>query len=478
MARTGPDMYGSPAGRQPGARTMTDTIRPSIWRPDIPGFTPVPQILPDNRYAAAALERHKREGLELAVRARIAAMAVIAVVVGFLTPWPAALYYETIIVVFVLIGLAQRRLGKVGQNRSELVLLFCDLALMTAVCVLPNPLDDREWPLAFQYRFETFLYFFVILAGATLAYSWRTIVAVGTWTVALWTLGAVGIWVFRDDPAGWQSAATALYPDNPTLAEFMDPSALLPDVRVQEAVVFLIVAVTLAVSVRRFNLLVLDQAEVARERANLARYFSPNVVDELSHNDEPLKRVRSQDVAVMFVDIVGFTSFAADRSPEEVIATLRDFHGRMEAEVFRHEGTLDKYLGDGLMATFGTPVARADDAARALACARAMLETTERFNAERRAAGQPAIRASIGLHHGPAVLGDIGANRLEFAVIGTTVNIASRLEALSRPLGVRLVVSDAAIRSGGEGAADAGFVQRPAQTIRGVAEPLDLWTLT
>ena len=127
------------------------------------------------------------------------------------------------ICIFVLIGLAQRRVGTVGQNRWELVLLFCDLALMTIICVVPNPLDSREWPLAFQYRFETFMYFFVILAGATLSYSWRTIIAVGTWTAGLWTLGAVGIWAFRDGRDPWRSDTFALYPDNDTMAWFLDP---------------------------------------------------------------------------------------------------------------------------------------------------------------------------------------------------------------------------------------------------------------
>ena len=176
----------------------------------------------------------------------------------------------------------------------------------------------------------------------------------------------------------------------------------------------------------------LAQAAAERERANLARYFSPNVVEQLSHNDEPLKKISTQEIAVMFVDIVGFTSYAAARDPEEVIGTLREFHGLMEAEIFRHSGTLDKYLGDGLMATFGTPVVGARDASDALACARAMCVVLDQWNAERRQAGEPEIHAGIGIHFGEAVQGDIGANRLEYAVIGTAVNIASRLEAMTR----------------------------------------------
>jgi len=114
----------------------------------------------------------------------------------------------------------------------------------------------------------------------------------------------------------------------------------------------------------------LGTAALERERANPFRYFSSNVVDELSRNDEPLKQILNHNVAAMFVDIVGVTAYAADRHPEEAIETLRQFHGRMEQAVFAHKETLDKYLGDGSMATFGTPVATDRDGIDALDRAR------------------------------------------------------------------------------------------------------------
>ena len=459
---------------------MTDSLSSSVFRPQIPGFTPAPQQVPENRFAEEALERHKREGMELAVRVRLVAMSTIAVMILFLTPWPAVLYYEVILAIFIGIGLLQRRVATVGQNSWEMVLLFCDLALLTLICVAPNPFDDRSFPLGFQYRFETFLYFFVILAGATLAYSWRTVVAVGTWTAGFWTVAALAVWALREDTSAGRAAVMALYPDNLTMAHILDPGELLIDIRIQEIVVFLLVAATLALSVRRSNMLLLRQAGLERERANLARYFSPNVVDRLSQNDEPLKQVREQDVAVLFVDIVGFTAFADRRTPQQVIDTLRAFHGRMEGEVFRQHGTLDKYLGDGLMATFGTPVAGPADATASLACARGMTAALDAWNAEREAAGEPALRVGIGIHFGPVVLGDIGANRLEFAAIGSTVNIASRLEALTRTLGARIAISDTvAERARAEGAegADllAGFRRVDGQEIRGVKGALTIW---
>jgi class 3 adenylate cyclase len=245
--------------------------------------------------------------------------------------------------------------------------------------------------------------------------------------------------------------------------------------------VFMIVAMTLAIAVRRGNDLVIRHAAVERERGNLARYFSPNVVEELSRNDEPLKQVRTQNVAVLFVDIVGFTAFADARTPEEVVRTLREFHALMEQEVFRHSGTLDKYLGDGLMATFGTPFAGEADASNALRCAQAMMAAADRWNGKRKATGEAVIRVSFGLHYGPVVLGDIGLTCLEFAVIGSTVNAASRLETLTRALDCALVASDDLVRRARAevGSADAVFrplkAQLP-QTIRGLEHPIAIWT--
>jgi adenylate cyclase len=142
------------------------------------------------------------------------------------------------------------------------------------------------------------------------------------------------------------------------ILEFIDPNVVHIPGEVQNVMVFLIVAATLALGGWRAQRLLVGQAEAERERANLARYFQPNMVDRLADRDQPLGAVRTQSVAVMFVDIVGFTHIAERQSPEVVVATLRDFYARMEAAVFDNNGTLDKFLGDVLMATFSTPQSR------------------------------------------------------------------------------------------------------------------------
>ncbi|WP_299683915.1 adenylate/guanylate cyclase domain-containing protein [uncultured Tateyamaria sp.] len=430
--------------------------------------------VPTHRHAQEALARNKREGMDLAVKARIGALSATAVLLVFLNPNWDVLWYHALLLALVFVGLAQRRVGRVGQSRAELALLFADLVLMTAALLIPNPFSTEAIPTAMIFRFEVFQYFTIILAAGVLTYSWRTIIAIGNWTAALWLLGAACVWLFGRTYPELGVAMQSVFPGNPDLAHLFDPNSVNWDLRIQEVIVFFIVAAILAVAVRRYQMLVLDSAEMARERTNLARYFSPSMVDELSTKDEPLGQIRSHDAAVLFVDIVGFTTYSDGRSAQEVIATLRAFHARMESEVFAHGGTLDKYLGDGLMATFGTPLPLPGDAKRALACVRAMADRMEALNTERRADGLPEIDARFGLHFGTVVLGDIGANRLEFAVLGDTVNVASRLEAMTRALDVRAVVSDAVINAAGD---NTGLRRAADQPVRGVADPVSVWVL-
>ncbi len=432
------------------------------------------------KFAEAAIAESKRKGLLLAVRARWVALAVTAVTIPIINPHWDVVYYVLMIIPFAVIGWAQLKVGKAGRSGPELFLMFCDLALLTFLAIVPNPLTG-SWPLGMQFRFNTFSYFFIFLATATLAYSWRTVVAMGFWTAGLWAIGVAWIYLQPETHAALSERVRTAVGSDHRMFDVINPTAVGISARFQEIIVFLIVAMTLALAVRRSNALLVSHAGIERERTNLARYFSPNVVEQLSRNDEPLKQVRTQNVAVLFADIVGFTAYADGRSPIEVIGTLRLFHERMEREVFRNGGTLDKYLGDGLMATFGTPFTSDGDAGNALRCAQAMIGSIEELNLERKNRGEPPIRLSVGLHYGEVVLGDIGLNRLEFAVIGTAVNAASRLESLTREYGCAMVASDDLVRraqaeTGSSSSDFALLVEKPPRTIRGLEQPVGIWT--
>ncbi|HEV2189245.1 MAG TPA: adenylate/guanylate cyclase domain-containing protein [Stellaceae bacterium] len=229
----------------------------------------------------------------------------------------------------------------------------------------------------------------------------------------------------------------------------------------------------------------IDRRREAAERArgNLARYFSPNIVDMLALQDEPLGAVRRQNVAVMFADIVGFTRMAEAMAPEAVVTMLRQFHDRMTAEIFTCGGTVDKYIGDSIFAVFGVPTASDNDAANALNCGQSMLAALDRWNRDREAAGEQQLAIGIGLNYGPVVLGDIGSKHsMSFTVIGDTVNTAARLQGLTRTLETPLVAADALVQAIGGVASDSAATalarlrDRGEYELRGRSAAVRIWT--
>jgi adenylate cyclase len=170
-------------------------------------------------------------------------------------------------------------------------------------------------------------------------------------------------------------------------------------------------------------------------RTRLERYHSPGVIEEvLRRGDEGMRRLQTAEATVLFADLVGFTAFAENALPERVAESLDAFLDLAVEAIFRAGGTLDKFIGDCVMAFFGAPVAQDDHALRGV---RAALEIQERlgaWNARRVAEGLPGFKARVALNSGPVVVGDIGsARRVDYTVLGNTVNVASRLEGIAPP---------------------------------------------
>jgi adenylate cyclase len=216
------------------------------------------------------------------------------------------------------------------------------------------------------------------------------------------------------------------------------------------------------------------EAEVARRRgSNLARFFSPTVVNQLADGDDV--QLERRQIAVMFVDLRGFTSFAETATSEQLRHMLSEFRDIVSAAVVRHGGAVDKYLGDGVMAVFGHPAPREDDADRAMACALELVDELDRWRKRDEAAGLPALKAGIGLHAGTAMAGVLEAGcHSEYTVLGDVVNVAQRLQAVSKSVGATLVVSDdvkSAARSAGTLAA---WHDSKAVAIPGRKLPLDI----
>jgi len=445
------------------------------------------QLTTQSTRLAQAFRKELLAGLRLSTYARCVAIFFIGLLVlvqNIDGSWQNLVYFEGIIAIFGILGITQYRLTKSRFDHPLHKYLFslADVCLLAFVIFAPPPGDRIDMSIAMQLRVPNFLYFFILMASAVLSYSPRLVLWNGLTTAAVWS---AGVWWIIAQPEVTTLLATGNA--SPGVYENWVPVFLAETFVnvmgwVQEVVTYLIFSGIMAAVVWRARRLVSTQATAERERANLSRYFSPNMVEELANTDEPLGAVRRQDAGVLFADIVGFTGMSEHAPPEEVIGLLREFHGHMENCVFHNDGTLDKYLGDGVMATFGTPRSGPRDAANALACAHAMLDEIAQWNRTRAEAGHPAIDVGIGVHYGPVVLGDTGGDhRLEFAVIGDTVNVASRLERLTRETDSGLIASDdlvaSALEQDANGAAQtlSTMTKLAPQRVRGRDEALELW---
>lgn len=184
-----------------------------------------------------------------------------------------------------------------------------------------------------------------------------------------------------------------------------------------------------------------------RARARLRRFVSSEIADELERRHELLDRPVAREVTVLFVDIRGFTPAAEKMAPEEAVAFLNQFFQRVTQAAFTHGGTVDKYIGDCVMVLFGAPLRQADDPARAVRAAQAIVRSIAEWNGQRAARGEPPVRIGIGLNTSLVVAGAVGTpQKLEYTVIGDGVNVAARVCALTKELPAPILATEATRR--------------------------------
>jgi len=188
-----------------------------------------------------------------------------------------------------------------------------------------------------------------------------------------------------------------------------------------------------------------EERAARKIRAMFSNYATERVVNELIANPKMAKLGgERREMTILFSDVVGFTSFSEKHTPEEVVAILNEYLGAMTDVIFKWEGTLDKFVGDAIVAFWGAPMRQENHAELAVRCALNMVERLQELQEKWRAEGKPVLDAGIGLNTGEVLVGNVGAEgkKMDYTVIGDHVNLGARVEALTRQFHAHLLITE------------------------------------
>ncbi len=329
---------------------------------------------------AQTFAREERSGLAYTLWGRLVVLGALLVYVLAALPAGSSYRYAAIIVLFMALGViphVMRRRGLVWLGWT-IGFMLLEVAILTYMLIVPPPFIADAWTPQINLRIPNFLYLGIFLIGMALSYSPALVVWTGAAAMVAWSAGVM--WVASlpgTISLSYRESLASGKTHQEIVADFLDPNSVTWTIFYNQIVFLVLVTLILAVTVWRSRRLVRRQVVAETQRSNLSRYFSPNLVDELAGEAGGIDRATSQNAAILFADMVGFTTWSENMTPEALISMLRDFHGRLARAIFEHHGTLDKYMGDAVMAHFGTPRPGDDDASRALACGLAMVREIE-----------------------------------------------------------------------------------------------------
>lgn len=222
-----------------------------------------------------------------------------------------------------------------------------------------------------------------------------------------------------------------------------------------------------------FYMFLTEEQERKRMHGRFQRFVAPSVLTEILANPQDVPRPRKVNATIVFTDLQGFTTLSEQMEPEEVVEVLNDYLDRMTNVIFRHAGTIDKFIGDAIMVIFGAPIPQEDHPLRAVRCAVEMQAECARFRQDGRAKGWPDFFMRIGIHTDDVVVGSIGSSlRMDYTAIGDGVNLAARLEAANKQYGSWVMCSEDTLKRCGD-AVDVRLLD--AVTVKGKTEAVNVY---
>jgi len=324
-------------------------------------------------------------------------------------------------------------------------------------------------PPAFYLKAPTLLYVFIFIALRALRFEVRFVLLAGLVAALGWTLLAL---YAVSGPDGMRMITN-------DYVLYMTSNSVLIGAEIDKIVSILTVTAIIAVAIGRARQMLIRAVVDGTAAHELARFFSPEIARQITASEQAVKAGEGQlrDASVLFTDIRGFTIFAKAVAPGVLMKALADYQSLIVPIIQRHGGSIDKFMGDGILATFGAAVTTGTYAADSLRAIDDIVKAAEAWNRERRAAGEPRLRVGAACAAGPIVFGAVGdATRLEYTVIGDAVNLAAKLEKHTKTEKVRALTDAAtyatALSQGYQPPEDRE--RRPACRVEGTEARLDL----
>ncbi|SMF09298.1 adenylate cyclase [Tistlia consotensis] len=328
-------------------------------------------------------------------------------------------------------------------------------------------------PPSFYLKAPTLLYVFIFISLRALRFDARFVVWSGLVAAVGWLLMVA--YVIYADPH--DSMITRNY------VEYLTSNSILIGAEFDKIISILVVSIVLGVALTRGRNLLVRSVSEGMAAQELSRFFAPQIAQRIKGAEQAIEAGSAEvcDAAILNLDLRGFTRLAETESPQAVLALLGEYQALVVPIVQAHGGSIDKYLGDGIMASFGATQQSAAYAAEALAALEAVIAEAERWRGEREAAGRPAPRVNGAVATGPVLFGAVGTDkRLEITVIGDAVNLSAKLEKHNKRVGSLALATAEAY----ELACSQGFERRPAhrplpgEAVAGVGQPVDLVQLS
>ena len=328
-------------------------------------------------------------------------------------------------------------------------------------------------PAAFSLKVPTFIYLFVFIALRALRFDHRFVLTAGLAAAAGWTL----LFAFALQTSG---------PGDVTrnFIEYVTSNKILRGAEFDKIFSILMITGILTIAVWRARRTLFTAVRESAATRDMRRFLSEGLAETITSSEAQLQagEAAERDAAILMLDIRGFTLFSSDRAPQDVVKLLTGYHARIVPLIEAHNGVIDKFMGDGVMATFGALAPSEHAAADALSALEAIIAETEKWRADLPAAGVSVpLDVNAAVAAGPVVFATLGSvDRLEYTVIGEAVNLTAKLEKHNKVLGTRALVSgdtfQKAIAGGYEPTLDNEAITK--STVAGVAAPLDLVALS